>query len=61
MTRKELGKRQARIAAGRCPRCNRPVDPWPLKRPDNCGPGTETCMRGWPDIIAAEKLLKVTQ
>lgn len=60
MSRKEYDRRQARIAAGRCPRCDKPVNPWPLQRPDNCGNGAFTCLRHWPDIRAAEARLTVT-
>jgi hypothetical protein len=61
MSRKEFTKRQARIAAGLCPRCGKPVDTWPLVRPDNCGGGVFTCLRAWSDIIKAESRIVVKE
>lgn len=61
MTAKEYAQRQARIAAGRCPRCDKPVHPWPLLRADVCHvKGAGTCPRHWEDIHRAEARLKVT-
>jgi hypothetical protein len=59
MTAREYRKRQERIAAGRCPRCNKPVQTWPLRRPDNCGLGAHVCLRAWEDILAAEARIVV--
>jgi len=59
MTAKAYAARQQRIREGRCPRCNKPVDTWPLRRPDNCGPARTVCYRAWPDIIDAERRLTV--
>lgn len=60
MTRAAYARRQALIEAGRCPRCGRPVRPWPLRRPDLCWtPGADACPRHWPDILATEKRLTV--
>ena len=59
MTAKAFAIRQQRIREGRCPRCNEPVDTWPLRRPDNCGLSVNTCMRAWPDIIDAERRITV--
>lgn len=60
MTQKQYQRRQARIAAGKCPRCNRPVDPWPLVRADVCSPASWVyCIRHWRDIRRAETQLTV--
>ncbi len=62
MTRAAFDRRQARIRAGRCPRCDKPVKPWPLLRPDVCwGPNAAVCGRHWPDIHAAEARLTVKE
>lgn len=36
-----------------CDRCGRPVDPWPLQRPDNCGMGIGICIRGFREVVAS--------
>jgi len=60
MTKREFSKRQALIANGRCPRCRRPVKPWPLRRADICSPDDwAVCIRHWPDIAEAEGRLIV--
>lgn len=62
MTPRTFARRTARICDGCCPRCGLPVVPWPLRRPDVCHvPGAVTCPRHWPDILAAEARLTVTQ
>jgi hypothetical protein len=62
MTKRAFQIRQDRIEAGRCPRCNRPVQSWPLQRPDNCGNKYNTvCLRHWHDIRTAEARLKVNK
>lgn len=60
MSRKEWAKRQERIVKGLCPRCGKRVEPWFLRRPDNCGIGGFTCMRNWPDIHKAEARIEVS-
>lgn len=61
MSRQQFAKRQALIAAGKCPRCAKPIDPWPLKRADVCHTiGSVVCPRHWPDILAAEARLRVS-
>lgn len=58
MKAKQYLKRQALIANGLCPRCGRPVKPWPLKRADVCAPDDfQDCIRHWPDIMKAERQL----
>lgn len=60
MNAKTFAIRQARIAQGLCPRCGKPVRPWPLQRPDLCHvKGAVACGRHWADIIAAEAQLTV--
>jgi hypothetical protein len=60
MTRNAFTKRQARIAGGCCPRCAKPVSPWPLRRADLCHTaGASVCPRHWSDILAAEARLIV--
>lgn len=60
MTARKFRKRQELIANGCCPRCERRVEPWPLKRADVCAPREwVVCIRHWPDIMKAEKRLAV--
>lgn len=60
MTARQFAVCQARIAAGRYPRCNLPVRPWPLQRADVCHvKGAVCCPRHWADIHAAEARLKI--
>lgn len=61
MTRRQYQSRQQRIREGRCPRCNKPVDTWPIRRPDNCGLSLNTCMRSWRDIVMAEERITVKE
>jgi hypothetical protein len=62
VTRRHFAKRQARIAAGHCPRCDKPVRPWPLRRADVCHvAGAAVCGRQWVDIINAETQLEVKE
>lgn len=35
----------------KCARCGREVDPWPLRRPDNCGPFARVCIRQIGTVI----------
>mgnify|MGYP001610156744 CR=1 FL=1 len=58
MTVRQYRNRRLLIALGRCPRCTKPVDPWPLKRPDVCA-GLRVCIRQWSNIYAAEARLVV--
>ena len=58
MTARAIAIRRARITIGHCPRCDQPVNPWPLRRADVChAPGAFTCPRQWRNILAAETKL----
>lgn len=60
MTRRAFEKRQQLMATGLCPRCAKPVDPWPLRRADVCHvAGSVVCGRLWNNIRAAEQQLTV--
>jgi len=62
MTARAYATRQQRIAAGCCPRCGKPVSPWPLHRADVCHVhGAAVCPRHWPDIHAAEARIIVNK